>query len=170
MRTIIAVLLLTAPLFADTSGRPEPPKHPWMGYKPGSFAKYKYVTKFNGNNTEMSYTMTLLEVTKTTYKLEYLTEQNGQVNKYVQDIPATQDQMGAYEKGQSGKESLVVNGRRYNCTWTEYVYRQQANGQYTMKVWTSNYVVGGTVKMEGASQGQGFNMSWTMELVEFQKK
>ncbi len=170
MRTLTVLLLLTAPLFADTSGRPEPPKHAWMGYKPGSYAKYKYTTKFNGNNTEMTYTMTLIEVTKTSYKLEYLTEQNGQLNKHVQEIPAAQDQMQAYEKGASGKETLAVGNRRYNCTWTDYVYKQPANATYTMKLWTSPVVVGGTVKMEGASNGQGFNMTWTMELVEFQKK
>lgn len=172
MRVAIVLLFLAAPAVADTSGRPEAPKHPWLSFKPGSWVKYKYVTTNGGIDTAMDYTITLLEASKEKIKLEYLTGVNGQMNKHVAEMKPGDDPYKAYEKVESGKETITVAGRRYACTVTTYKMNQnQGQGlDYTMKIWNSPYVVGGMVRMEGKYAAQGVNMTWTMEVAEFLKK
>jgi hypothetical protein len=74
--------------------------------------------------------------------------------------PAAPDMKNVKE----GTEKVDVGGKSYNCKTKEY--DTEANGSKThMKVWTSDEVPGGTVKMESTTTGQA-DTKMTMTLVD----
>jgi hypothetical protein len=170
MQPLAALGLLLVPLFFDVSPTPQGPRHPWTSFKIGSWAKLSYTTKMGGGGeNKMSYTMTLIEITKEKFKLEYDMNTNGVSTKNVVEQAVGQDPYKTLTKGATGVETLTIAGKRLRCTWTVYEMKQdQLNGTY--KIWTCPSVPGHMVRMEGKYDTGGMNVEYSGQVEEYNVK
>jgi hypothetical protein len=163
--------------------------NPFKNSKVGDFATYKMETKVAGFTVAGTMTQT---VTAKTDK-EVTLKGTGKINLMGKemDIPATEQKIdltkpfdptnlggqgglpgGAkakVEKDKDGKEKIKVGGKDYDCTWTTYKVKANANGidiTADLKVWMTKDIPMGMAKMEMKAELMGQAMNMTLELSE----
>lgn len=163
-------LLALALLLLDTSPRTETWRpYSWQAFKPGSWARYKYVTRVGGQAFEVEMKMTVKELTETEVVLTYEMTQAG-ATLPPQEVrqPLDQTDRNAWAGGEvkaEGREHLQVAGRRLPCRWSEY---RVASGDMegATRVWTTHLVPTSIARMV-MKTGQ-YEME--MELTGFERK
>jgi hypothetical protein len=148
-------------------------KHPWGGFKKGSFAKMKSLTEMDiagtKNKTEMTLTYTLKDLTADEAIVETETVMaNVPPQKSEMKLPLHGPEAktsGDTPKPKSSTEELEVAGKKMKCTWTET--ETDAGGVKTVaRVYTNEDVPGFTVKTVTRNP----TMTSTMEVVEWSSK
>src|SRR5262245_50187009 len=132
---------LAIPLAAALCAAGFQEKHPWAGFKPGSFSKMKGVTVMDmgGTKTEMPMERkyTLLEVTADKVVVEMEVTNSGMTNKMKQEIPLKGDGKKGEDpkvKPKTGTEEIEVGGKKYKCNWSE-VESDMGGNKSVSKVW-----------------------------------
>ena len=173
------ILSLTlALLIAPVSARAADAENPFKAAKKGDFAAYKMTTSAGG----MSFEGTLKQTV--TAKDDKSATLSAVANVMGMDQPAQETKIdltkpfdpassgipggkAKVEKLDSGKETIEIGGKKYECEWIKNKVVAEVNGmkfETETKVWTSKKVpLGGMVKME--MKNDMFSMK--MELTEF---
>jgi hypothetical protein len=142
----------------------------WSKSKPGTSVTYKMIseTKMEGMpapmKSEMTMTQTLKEVKPDAVTVEVTTKMsmNGQEMNMPprnQDIPAkiekgkegmSPDVKGEISDVKTGKETIEVNGKKYDTETREFKMKMTEPAEMTgeTKVWTSSQIPGGMVKTQ----------------------
>lgn len=179
-----ALAICCAPMAASAA---DEDFNPYKNTKVGDYANYKMTMKVagfavSGNTTQKVTAKTDKEATvQVTGSIE--------LNGMKMDIPEqsqTIDLTKPYDptkvggglppgtdvkvvKGKEGKEKVKVGGKEYDCTWTTYTVKGNANGQdivANVKAWMSKDVPLGMVKMEMNADVAKMKMEMSMEMTE----
>jgi hypothetical protein len=166
---MIASLFLTLPLAMTAA---DAAKHPWAGFKPGSYAKLKTTSTVAGNKTVTEMTQTLVSIDANNAVVETETKAMGQSMKNKVTMPLKTAATGTAATNAKAptatSETVTVAGKAIACKC--YDTETSANGMKTnAKACTSETVPGGTVKVTSKSAG-AMKMESTTELVEFAAK
>jgi hypothetical protein len=169
-RRLFSVVLILAcvPVIA----RADEKENPYKSAKKGDWVSYKMSTKFGDFKSEgtMKQLVTNKDDKSVTVKIS--------MHLMGADLPAHEQKIdpnaaaalgggkAKVEKLDSGKETVEIGGKKYECDWVKNKLTVDANGmkiETETKVWTSKSVpLGGLVKME-SKLPQG---STSLELVE----
>ena len=168
----IALVLACVPMIASADDK----DHPYKSAKKGDWVSYKTSTDFGGfkSDSTVKQVVTAKDDKSVTLKISVTamgTEFPPQEHKIDLTKPFDPSTVGApgaanakVEKLDSGKETIEVAGKKYECEWVKKKMTIDANGmkiESESKVWTSKSApLGGMVKME-TKLAQG---STTMEL------
>jgi hypothetical protein len=171
--------MLASAAFAAETDNPE--YTGWSKFKPGTTVtmKSQSETKMQGMpdpmKSEMTMTTKLVDMKPDAATVETTTKMVMMGNESTmpaqsRTIKAKTDATGTptappdMKNVKEGTEKVEVGGKSYDCKTKEY--DTEANGSKThMKVWTSDEVPGGTVKMESTTTGQA-DTKMTMTLVD----
>lgn len=149
----------------------------WSAYKPGTWVKHKTTADMAGQKTENEMTTKLVEVTPDKAVIEIAMSMT--VGGQKMDMPAQKQEVPAkIEKPaapaadapkadvKEGEEEVTVAGKTFKCKTTETTMKQ-GNNTTKSKVWMSDDVPQGMVKMQSSTEGD-MKMSSNMELVAFE--
>jgi hypothetical protein len=163
----------------------------WAKCKPGSTVTYKMTSEMKSPQlpspmkSEMTITQTLKAVTPEAATIEITTKMtmNGQettvpgntntvpakIEKGKEGLPA--EVQGEVSDMKTGKDTVEVNGKKYEATTQEYTVKMTQPIQMTshVKAWNSAEVPGGMLKSETKATGP-MDTTSTMTLVEFTQK
>ena len=184
MKTLATRLALSAAVLAvwvsvsiaeDKVDNPEYQR--WAAFKPGASATVRIVTDFQGGKTEMIQTTKLTSKTAAEATVETATEMQAggktmTLPPQTRVIPAKMDKPPepadpvAKPKVTQGSDELTIAGKTLRCQWTETT--MVVGGQTAVtKVWQSDQVPGGQVKMVSRIDGPNGSATTTMELTAF---
>ncbi len=176
----VLVVVCAVPLWAADD-------NPYKNARVGDYATFKIKTEVAGLSMtgEMTQTVTKRTDKEATVQISgYITFMGNkqQIPPQEQKIDITQpyDPTKApgqlppgtemkVEKGKEGKEKLMLGQKTYTCTWTEYKASTTINGMefsFDVKVWMSQDVPMGMVKMQMTGMPGGQKMTMSMELEE----
>lgn len=163
---IIAAMTLTAcaAIAAD--------KHPWGGFKPGSYSKMKTTTTAGPTKMVTEITQTLISVDANNAVVEMDSKMMGHSTKSRMNVPLKSDAKAtASPQGKAPaptNETIAVAGKSLACKC--YDMETSANGMKTSThSCTSEAVPGGAVKVVTKTTGAAKSET-TMELVDFVAK
>jgi len=145
-------------------------KHPWGGFKKGSFVKTKTVMDMTSPamKTETTTTTTLKDLAADEAVLEIETAMpNLPPTKMEQKFPlkAPEGKAADGPKPKTGSEEIEVAGKKMKCDWTET--ESEANGVKSVtRVYTNQDIPGFTAKMVMKNA----SMTMTTEVVEYSAK
>ncbi len=163
----VAVLAATATLVdaEETAEKIDNPEYlNWKQFKAGATVTIEHISKAAGNETKIVTTTTLKELTdkKAVVSSQTMMSVAGkEVKQPAQDreIPATFDKPTIPEgekkpdiETKEGTETLTVDGQEIACKWVKSTVKTDDNTSVT-KVWNSDAVPGGLVKMESSTDG-----------------
>jgi len=164
MNKIVLPLFCLAAAFAAD-------KHPWAGFKPGSYAKLRTTAMMEPTKTVTEMTQTLVSIDANNAVVETETKVMGQTMKNKMNIPL---KTAAAAPANAGKpvtpvnETVTVAGKPIAAKC--YDLDTNANGMRTStRSCVSDTVPGGVVKAVSKSTG-AVKMDSTTELVEFAAK
>ena len=165
-RFLIPATLLLLPLAQAAE------KHPWAGFKPGSYAKMKSTTTVGANKTVTEMTQTLISLDAKNAVVETETKVMGQSMKNRMNIPiqaaSTPANATAAKAPVAVNETITVGGKAIACKC--YEMESNANGmKTTSRACSSDTVPGGAVRVMSKSSG-AVKMDSVSELVEFSAK
>jgi len=148
-------------------------KHPWAGFKPGSYAKLRTTAMMGPTKTVTEMTQTLVSIDANNAVVETETKVMGQTMKNKMNIPLKTPAAPA-NAANAGKpvtpvnETVTVAGKPIAAKC--YDLETNANGMKTStRSCVSDTVPGGVVKAVSKSTG-AMKMDSTTELVEFAAK
>jgi hypothetical protein len=188
MRRMIATFLSVCALMlvcASVRAEDNPGYTQWAKYKPGTCTTVAMTSDAGGQSSKMETKSTLAEVTPDKVVIDVVTsmEAGGQkmdmpaqkmeIKKAMDATPApdaeTQKQIDAAKaNSKTSDETVTVAGGTFKAKLTES--SMEANGmKTTSKVWTSDEVPGGMVKMEATTDG-AMKSTTKSELKSFDKK
>jgi hypothetical protein len=169
--------ILLAPLALSAAD----PENPFKKAEKGQWVSYKVSAKFAG----MEFSGTVKQTVKDKDEKSVTIETTGSFMGM--DVPAQKQTIdltkpfnplstsgmpaqtdAKFEKKDSGKETLEIGGKKYECEWTRYKIAVSFGGQSVdgeIKTWMAKGVPGaGVVKTESTMNALGMAMSSTMEL------
>jgi hypothetical protein len=164
-KLLAAVALLAGGVREDMDN---PQYKAWSKCKPGAFVKFKMTTEVAGTKTESEMTTKLVELSAEKAVVETAMVFGGNALPGAkQEIPAKIKKVEGQanvEKPKEGEEEIEVAGKKVKAKWVESTI--DAGGTKTVsKVWMSDEVPGGTVKVE--TKGPA---STSMVAVEWKKE
>jgi hypothetical protein len=144
-------------------------KHPWAGFKPGSYAKLRTTATVGPNKTVTEMTQTLVSIDANNAVVETETKVMGQSMKNKITVPLKAASTPAAANGAKPvtpvNETVTVAGKPIAAKC--YDMETNANGMKTStRSCVSDSVPGGVVKAVSKSTG-AMKMDSTTELVEF---
>ncbi len=157
----------------------------WSKFKTGTLLTIRTTTEFNGMATESVQKIKLVEASADKLVLE--TAISMKVGGMTVDVPpmkrdvpktltltdeakkakADAEKAETDAKSEDGSETLTVGGAKIKCKWRRTKITIMGNDTET-KIWTSEEVPGGTVKMESATGG-AMSVKTKFEVTEFKK-
>jgi hypothetical protein len=184
LTTIMLVLFSGALARADeTIDNPE--FAGWSKFKTGTSVTIKTTVEFNGMASETVQTIKLVEASADKLVLETATSMNVggmkvELPAMKRDVPKTltltdeakkakadAEKAQTEAKSEDGSETLTVSGAQYKCKWRRSKITIMGNDTDT-KIWTSDDVPGGTVKME-STVGGAMSVKTKFEVTEIKK-
>lgn len=164
IRFITISLLCLAPLAAAD-------KHPWAGFKPGSYAKLKTTAQMGPTKMVTEVTQTLISIDANNAVVEIESKVMGQSNKTRTTMPLKASGPAGNAQGKPPvmvNETITAAGKSLACKCVETT--TTANGATTKsKACMSETVPGGAVRVTTQSTGP-MKMDSVTELVEFAAK
>jgi hypothetical protein len=161
----------------DGPGNVKPPvkKHPWAGFKPGSFCRTKTTSKATIQGTDpmttettMSTTLVAIDEENATVRIEMEAAGTKLPGSEVK-IPLKSDPAGMpqpnFEVTDTGTEVIRIGDRPITCDWKEVVTQVSGN-TVTTRMWTSQDVPGFNVKMVSSMAGN-VQLETVMELIDY---
>ena len=177
----VAVVLCACRFASADAPTSNPTYESWAKCKPGAMSKVESQSEVMGQTTKMTITTTLVEVTpeKATVEMKTSMEMMGQKMEQPatkQEIPAKAPDMkdmkmpagvdpAKMPKPTTGKETITVGGKSYDCTTTE-INTEMSGIKVHSKTWSTPDVPGSLVKMTSNTEGATPTKT-TMMLVEF---
>lgn len=176
--TLLVLVLLgavAAPARAEKIDNPEYAS--WKSFKVGAAVTIEHVSKMAGAETRMVTTKTLKELTDKKAVVRSQTTlyvMGNEMKQPAQDeeIPAQLDIPGMPAgtpnpdvEMEKGEETLTVGGKQVDCTWVKTTMKA-AGSTVVAKLWNSDAVPGGMVKMESTSSGAVSSVT-TMTVTSF---
>ena len=178
--TLAACLVLVLSGLASAEMIDNPQYKGWAKRNPGSTATLKGKTVAMGHSMDMEMTQKLIEVKPDEVVIEASTVVSMAGNKMPahtmkQTIPAKVEKDPANPnpdqpkiEWQEGEEKVEVMGKSLTCKVYESTMEQGGNTMKA-KVWNSDEVPGGTVKMQVTMDGE-VKSETTLELVSYEDK
>lgn len=147
-------------------------KHPWAGFKPGSYAKLRTTATVGPTKTVTEMTQTLVSIDANNAVVETETKVMGQTMKNKMNVPLKSTAAATPANGAKPvtpvNETVTVAGKPIAAKC--YDMETNANGMKTLtRSCVSDTVPGGVVKAISNSTG-AVKMLSTTELVEFAAK
>jgi hypothetical protein len=182
MRVVAIALcvLLAASSFAAAEMIDNPQYQGWAKRNPGSSAMLKGKTVAMGHTMDMEMTQKLIEVTPEEVVIEASTVMTMLGNKLpaqtmkqnipakVEKDPSAEDPTQPKVEWKEGEEKVEVMGKSFTCKVYESSMKQ-GNSTMVAKVWSTEEVPGGMVKMQATVDGD-MKSETTMELVSYEDK
>jgi hypothetical protein len=181
---LFATLLTVAfaMLTVRAAEKPAADENPYKNTKVGDYVTYKMSTKIAGLNLDGTVTQTVTAKTAKEATVKVVAKVAGmeapaQEQKIDLTLPydptkTTNLPAGAdakVEKLKTGKESIKVAGKEYECDWATYKIKGKAGGieiDADIKVWTAKNIPMGMAKMTMSAKIMDMNMEMTMEMTE----
>ena len=184
MKTLVTRLALSAAVLGvwvsvsiaeDKIDNPEYQR--WAAFEPGASVTMRIVAESQGGKTEMIQTTKLTSKTAAEATVETATEMQAggktmTLPPQTRVIPAKMDKPpepadpAAKPKVTQGSDELTIAGKTLQCQWIETT--MVVGGQTAVtKVWQSDQVPGGQVKMVSRIDGPNGSATTTMELTAF---
>ena len=170
----VAVLAVWASVSIAEDKIDNPEYQAWAAFEPGASVTVRSVWESYRGTLVMLRTMKLTSKTATEVTVEISGEaqasgKTATMPLVTRVIPATMDRPpdpAAKPKVTQGSEELTVAGKTLQCQWTE---SPMVTGGQTVvpKVWQSDQVPGGQVKMVSRTDGPNGLVTTTMELTAF---
>ena len=146
-------------------------KHPWAGFKPGSYAKLRTTAMTGPTKTVTEMTQTLVSIDANNAVVETETKVMGQTMKNKMNVPLKTTATGTANGGKPVtpvNETVTVAGKSFAAKC--YDLETNANGmKTTTRSCVSDSVPGGVVKANSKSTG-AVKMETNTELIEFAAK
>jgi len=147
----------------------------WAKFKPGAFAKHEGETVAMGNANKMTMMAKLVELTDEKAVVESTTSMSGmdmppqkmELTKMMEkvEMPKVEGQEMPKPDTREGEERLDIAGKSLKCKTIETMMKM-GDINVTSKVWMSDEVPGGMVKMESKTDG-AMASTTTQKLTEF---
>jgi hypothetical protein len=168
--TVAAILVLSPAVVRADETIDNPEFASWSKFKVGTSITIKSITEFGGMSTESQQVVKLVEATAD--KLVLDTAGSTTVAGMKIDIPAMKreiaktitltvdlkkakadaEKLPPDAKTEEGAETLTMGGAQFKCKWRRTQITIMGNATDT-KIWTSDDVPGGTLKMESSTGG-----------------
>ena len=172
MTRVFAIALVLG-AFVQDEMVDNPDYQSWAKQKVGAWVKYTRETNMGAMKMTHETTRTLKELTPEKAVIEEKTtmNMNGEPKETVLTIPqpakikkGTTTDGAKMEIVKEGDEELEVKGKKLKCHWVEM--KLTGKNASTMKVWRSDEVIGGAVKVEFRAD-EASKMTMTMKIVDW---
>jgi hypothetical protein len=168
--------LVLALVLVPLAARAEDKEHPYKNAKKGDWIAYKMTTSVMGNNIEGTLKQTVADKDDKSVTIKITGKfMNFDVPPQEQKIDLTKPydpskaapgaENAKVEKVDSGKETLEIGGKKYECEWVKNKIAADVNGmkfESEVKIWLAKSApLGGMVKMEMKSKQTDMTMEMT---------
>lgn len=186
MRQVVIAAALSSFMAAAALAEPNPEYTGWAKCKPGASVTIKGNTEAMGQKTAQTMVTKLVEITpekavvETTMTMEVMGQKMAQPAQK-RDVPAeiqapkegqpkidpamVEKAKAAAKDAKKGTDTVTVAGKTLECTTVEMDNEQNGIKAHT-KIWNSDQIPGGMVKMTSKTSG-AMESTTTMEVVEF---
>jgi hypothetical protein len=183
--TMMAVVLFSGAFARADETIDNPEFASWSKFKTGTSITIKIASEFGGMVSESVQMVKLIEATADKLVLETAITMTVagtkiEVPPMKRDVPkkvtitdevkkarADAEKAQAEAKSEDGTETLTVSGDKFKCKWHRTKITIMGNETDT-KIWTSEEVPGGTVKMESTTGG-AMSVKTKFEVTDFKK-